>query len=158
MHLISENQNLIHKVCNMYMDNEDDRRDLFQEVMLQLWLSYPTFQKKAKITTWMYKIALYTAISVFRKAKRQEKHREKLLAESEVISSEIPIQEETDLHLLQKCIDRLSDTDKGLMLLYLEEHSYREMSEILGISESNVGVRINRIKGKLRNMFKSVAQ
>jgi RNA polymerase sigma-70 factor (ECF subfamily) len=148
--IISEHQGIIFKVCRMYRDTESDSEDLFQEIVLQLWRSFPNYKGTAKVSTWMYRIGLNTAITRFRKnSKRQDIYRlsdtDYELAQSE--SKRIDIEYDREL---QTAIDTLNKFDKALVLLYLDEKSYKEMAEIMGITESNIGVKISRIKQKLK--------
>lgn len=145
--LIDQHQNIIHKVCRMYTDNQDDHEDLFQEILLQLWQGYPRFKGDAKITTWMYRVALYTSISTFKKKQRIKK--EPVSISTAGIENEDPYRYEN----LHAAIGTLSKMDKALVMLYLEEKSYKEIAEIMGLSETNVGVKLNRIKKKLKEIL-----
>lgn len=151
--IISDNQGLLLKVCRMYCNQNSDSEDLFQEIVLQLWKSYPTFNNHAKITTWMYRVALNTAISSLRKHNRIPL-RQQLSPDHNNLqdSKELRIDIQYD-NALQRAILALNKFDKALVLLYLDENSYVEMSEIMGISESNIGVKINRIKKKLKQIL-----
>jgi RNA polymerase sigma factor (sigma-70 family) len=153
VNLISQNQGIIHKVCNMYANLEDVKADLFQEIVLQLWRAYDSYQGKAKITTWMYRVALNTAISGFRKQKRKPEHLAISERELEIpqINDKPDLSEET--RWLYKAIETLSEVEKAIIILHLEEHSYDEIAEIIGITRTHVGVKINRIKGKLRKIM-----
>lgn len=153
--LINTNRALIYKVCNLYCQVDDDKKDLFQEIVLQLWTSYPNFRKEAKTTTWLYRVALNTAISNFRKESRKPER-------SAISANELQIpdmnfyQPETDkVGLLQKAIEKLSEIEKAIIMLYMDDKSYDDIAEIIGITHSNVGVRINRIKIKLEKIIKS---
>ena len=137
----------------MYCNAEDVKADLFQEIVLQLWRAYGSFQGKAKITTWMYRVALNTAISGFRKQSRKPEHYAISDREMEIpqIESKPDLAEETKW--LYMAIDQLSEVEKAIIMLYLEEHSYDEIAEIIGITRTHVGVKINRIKTKLRKIM-----
>ena len=151
---IAIHQPIILKVCRMYCTEKDDREDLFQEIVLQLWRSYPSFKGEAKISTWMYRISINTAITSLRKNSRKPVT-QALSAEheniNEITEQRIDVEYARELQL---AINILSKIDKALVMLYLEEKSYKEIAEILGISESNVGVKINRIKKKLQELIK----
>lgn len=151
VHIIEENQGIIFKVCRMYCTNQDDIEDLFQEIALQLWKSYPTFRNDAKVSTWIYRIALNTTISGLRKKGKSRIAFQQLSAIHHNLPENVPkrIDMEWD-HELQAAINTLNKFDKSLLMLYLDEKSYKEMAEILEISENSVGVKINRIKKKLK--------
>lgn len=145
---ITEHQSLIHKVCNMYCNSKEDREDLFQDIVLQLWRAYPSFQGGARLTTWMYRIALNTAITRVRKETKREK-----FAELSTEAFKIPTLEgdaDENLQLMYEGIRQLSQVDQALTLLYLDDCSYKEIAEIMGLSESNVGFKLNKIKTRLR--------
>ena len=149
--VVKENQNLIFKICNSYCSNPEDRKDLQQEIMIQLWSSLKKFDGRVKISTWIYRIALNTAISFYRKDSR---YKEKTASVDESIISlpdfEPDAEQEEKLALLYRFIDGLNEMDKALILLYLDDNSYKAMAEILGISETNVATKISRIKHSLR--------
>ena len=150
--LINNNRGLIFKVCNLYCHDYESRRDLFQEVVLQLWRSYPGFRKESLGSTWIYRVALNTAISDFRKDSKKPKKTSLTLKEFEIpdISAWDETEKTSTLHL---AIGKLSEIEKAIIMLYLDEKSYDEISEIIGISNSNVGTRLNRIKNKLTKLI-----
>lgn len=148
--LISRHQGIIHKVCKLYRDTPDDRQDLFQEIVYQLWKAYPKFREEAGITTWMYRIALNTALASFRKATPQLSYTDALPDLPVETGHEADEQQEQ----LFSALKQLNDADKALVSLFLEDMSYKQMAEVLGLSESNVGVRLNRIKNKLKQIIK----
>lgn len=143
---IFSHQALIHKICRMYRDTPEDQEDLFQEIIYQLWKSYPKFQGKSKVSTWMYRIGLNTAMASFRKPKV------KLLYSAALPEKNIlpEVAESWREELLFSAIRQLSEDERALIALYLDDLSYVEISEIVGISENNIGVRLNRIKKKLK--------
>jgi RNA polymerase sigma factor (sigma-70 family) len=151
--MVTTNQGIIHKVCNLYCDSQEERRDLFQEITLQLWKGFKAYEGRAKLSTWMYRVALNTAISSFRKRKRRPE--EQALGEFEMQLPNPP--EDPDkaekIRFLYKAIGKLSKVEKAIIMLYLEEHSYDEIAEIVGITRNHVGVKINRIKGKLKKVL-----
>lgn len=152
--MINNHRGIIYKVCHLYGKEKDYRDDLFQDIVLQLWRSFPTFKNQSLLSTWMYRVALNTAISQFRKEiKRLEK---KTLSTAEFQIPDIDWLERDNENsvLLNQAIQQLSRIEKAVIMLYLEEKSYREISEIMGITESNVGVKLNRIKIKLENIIK----
>jgi RNA polymerase sigma-70 factor (ECF subfamily) len=145
--LLNKHQNIIHKVCSVYMNDLGDKEDLFQEVTLQAWKAYPNFRGDAKFSTWLYRVALNTAITFYRKEKRQPKlyNTEVLPENSEEYN---PIEEQ--VKAMYKAIGELSKIDKALVMLYLEDYSYIEIGEMLGITANNVAVKMNRLKVKLK--------
>lgn len=151
--LVEQNQGIIHKVCNMYCDNSQDRSDLFQEVLLQLWRSYANYRGEARISTWMYRVALNTAISGLRKRKRREVEQGITERELELVASGPDREKEEKKKFLYEAIKLLSDIEKAIIMLHLEEHSYEEIATIMGITSNHVGVKINRIKGKLKKIL-----
>jgi len=153
--LIEENQSIIFKVSAMYCNDIVCREDLVQEILLQLWRSFPSFDKTRKYTTWMYRIALNTAISQWRKDKTKK----------EVSTDELPVTVTDDeiinekserVRILNIAINRLNKAEKSIIILYMDDYPYDEISEITGISVSNVGVKINRIKKKLQHHLKEL--
>ena len=145
--LLNKHQNIIHKVCSVYMDVYADREDLFQEVTLQAWKAYPNFRGDAKFSTWLYRVALNTAITFFRKEKKQIPtiNTEVFFDNSEFHN---PIEEQ--VQAMYKAIGDLGKIDKALIMLYLEDYNYNDIGEILGISANNVAVKMNRLKIKLK--------
>lgn len=138
----------------MYADRREDREDLFQEIVLQLWRSFPGYKGEAKITTWMYRIALNTAITHLRKETRRAKS-----TQLDEVALQVPAglepEPEERVEAMYRAIQQLTTVEKALVMLYMDDHSYRSMTEIMGISESNVGFKLNRIKAKLRNLVKT---
>jgi RNA polymerase sigma-70 factor, ECF subfamily len=151
--LINEHQGLIHKVCFMYESDREVRNDLFQEIVLQLWKSFPTFRGEAKITTWMYRIALNTAISGYRKQTRNVKTED--LDEVHLNISEQYGADDGEEHAqrLQWAIRQLSEIERAMIMMALEEVPYEEIAETIGITQNNVRVRMNRIREKLRKLM-----
>jgi len=152
VNLVNEHQGLIHKVCNLYETDRDARNDLFQEVVLQLWKSFHTFRGESKITTWMYRIALNTAISGLRKQKRGLQT-EDLNERHFNISDFSSDQQEENLQRLQWSIRQLSEIERAIIMMALDEIPYDEIAETIGITQNNVRVRMNRIREKLRKLM-----
>jgi RNA polymerase sigma-70 factor (ECF subfamily) len=148
-----QNQNIIHKVCRIYTSNHDAHNDLFQEIAIQLWKAYPKFRGESKLSTWMYRIGLNTAITLYRKSKRSivTQDFDSVLYRIESISYDDT--EEEQLKLMYKAIHQLNDIDKALIFLYLEDVNYKEISETMGITEVNARVRMNRIKTRLKTIL-----
>jgi RNA polymerase sigma-70 factor (ECF subfamily) len=153
INLINAHQGLIHKVCIMYESNPELRNDLFQEIVLQLWKSFHTFRGEAKITTWMYRIALNTAISGYRKQTRYVKTED--LDEIHYNISEYHITDdgEDNTQRLQWAIRQLTEIERAMVMMVLEEIPYEEVAETIGITQNNVRVRMNRIREKLRKLM-----
>ena len=150
--LIKENKGIIYKICNSYCADKIDRDDLAQEIIYNLWKSFNSFNAEFKFSTWMYRIALNVAISFYRREKKFKYHDS--ISEGLIVFEENPQDEvETDLQLLQGFINQLKEIDKAIILLYLDDKSYKEISEITGFTETNVATKINRIKDRLRTSF-----
>ncbi len=150
---LETNQNIIHKVCRAYTSNADDHKDLFQEISIQLWKAYDKFRGDSKFSTWMYRVALNTAISLYRKSKRTIKTGELYDNLKELKYEAFDDTQEIQLASLYKAIHTLNDIEKALVLLYLEDKSYREIALCLGISEVNARVKMNRTKNKLKQIL-----
>lgn len=153
LEILSNYQGIIHKVNLVYFKNKSDREDNLQEIIYQLWKSFPSIRNRKSIGSWIYAVSINTSISRIKKASRI-KYREtipELLDKSDIIG-EMTMNE--SLQSLLNAINNLDEIDKSIMLLYLEERSYVEIAEIIGISKSNVGVRINRAKEILKQNLK----
>ena len=148
-----KNQNIAHKICRIYTTNQSAHNDLFQEITIQLWKAYPKFRGDAKFSTWMYRVGLNTAITLYRKSKRSIKTQDFEGVEFKIKAEDYDDTEEQQLKVLYKAVHQLNDIEKALVFLYLEDKDYREISETLGISEVNARVKMNRIKTKLRTIL-----
>jgi RNA polymerase sigma-70 factor (ECF subfamily) len=147
--LLKKNQGIIHKVCNIYFYDRLDKEDYFQEIVIELWKAYPNFKSQSKFSTWMYKVVLNSAIDLLRKERTQPqmiKFSQQEFNIPDDHGKEISDKQE----VLYRAIYLLSEVEKAIIILYLEDYSYKEISEIIGISETNTGVKINRIKTKLQ--------
>lgn len=151
--LINEHQGLIHKVCIMYESDRDVRNDLFQEIVLQLWRSFHSFRGESKITTWMYRIALNTAISGYRKQTRNVKTEDLNEMHFNISEQYSADNGDENVQRLQWAIRKLSDIERAMVMMALEEISYDEIAETIGITQNNVRVRMNRIREKLRRIM-----
>ena len=151
--LLEKHQNIVHKVCRLYTNNYDAHNDLFQEISIQLWKAYPKFRGDSKFSTWMYRVALNTAITLYRKSKRTVNTTEFDTVQFKIKSEDYDNTEEEQLKLLYKAVHQLNDIEKALVFLYLEDKSYREISETMGISEVNARVKMNRVKTKIRTIL-----
>ena len=148
--IIEDNKKLIYKVSHLYCDNADDMQDLFQDIVSNLWMAYPNFQQKSKVSTWVYRVSLNTAITWFRDYSKQSKRIE--------YTNWIPdMTNETDhatdelYEQLYKAIDTLGKIDKAIIMLFLDDTSYDEIAEIVGLTKTNVATKIGRIKLKLKD-------
>lgn len=153
VNLINQHQALIHKICMMYEMDYEARNDLFQEIVLQLWKAFPSFRGEAKITTWMYRIALNTAISGLRKKHRKlitEDIHERHLNISDHFDTDV---REEDFQRLQMAIHQLNEIDRAMIMMALDEVPYDEIAETIGITQNNVRVRMNRIRERLRKLM-----
>ena len=148
--LIKRNQGIIHKVTLVYTNSLVEREDLFQEICLQLWKSYSNFRHESQFSTWMYRVALNTAISNIRKKKLG------FVSESVIDDNRLadePTEEKEGVKLLYESISKLNQIDKAIILLWLEEKNYEEIASIIGITKSNVSVKLVRIKRKLEELI-----
>jgi len=153
--LIEIHKRIIYKVANGYCKEVDEREDLIQEIIIQLWLSLDNYSDQYKLSTWVYRIALNTSISHYRKNKTRK-------ARTTILSPVIELKnddcqsrfESEDFQLLNKLIQELKEIDKGIFLLYLDGFKYKEIAEIMAISPSNVSSKISRIKKALKLEFK----
>jgi RNA polymerase sigma-70 factor (ECF subfamily) len=150
---LEKNQSIIHKVCRSYTNSESAHKDLFQEITIQLWKAYPKFRGESKFSTWMYRVAFNTAISLYRKSKRKVETTQIYDNLKELEYQDYDNAKDEQLKLLYAAIYSLNDIEKALALLYLEDKSYKEISKTLGISEVNARVKMNRTKTKLKNIL-----
>ena len=145
---LNQHKTLLFKVVRTYAFNAADQDDLFQEIVIQVWRSIPNFKGKSALTTWLYRISLNTALAWTRKERKHQNGRQSLDHVEHILQENTKTRNERLDWLFEK-IAQLNEIDRSLMLLLLDGFSYRDMSGILGISESNVGVKINRIKKRL---------
>lgn len=150
---LRENQNIIHKICRLYTNNQDAHQDLFQEITIQLWKAFPKFRGESKFSTWAYRVALNTAITLYRKSKRSVSTIEYEAGYHFVKQEEYNYEEEEQIKLMYEAVYQLNDIEKALVFMYLEDKDYAEISQTLGISEVNARVKMNRIKGKLKKIL-----
>ena len=156
--MLEQYKKLIYKIANSYCSNNEDRKDLVQEIVLQLWRSYSKYDQKYKLSTWIYRIALNVSISFCRReSKRKKKSAQYTDAIIENVAERKGDQElEVNLNLLNQFIAQLPALDKAIMLLYLERKPQEEMADILGISKTNVATKISRIKKTLKKQFEQI--
>ncbi|ALM06681.1 MULTISPECIES: RNA polymerase sigma factor [unclassified Sediminicola] len=150
---LENNQNIVHKVCSLYTNDRDSHKDLFQEITIQLWKAYPKFRGESKFSTWMYRVALNTAITLYRKSKKSIKTQDYESVIFKIKADEYDETQEQQLKLMYNAVKELGDIDKALVFLYLEDKNYTEIAETLGISEVNARVKMNRVKNKLRTIL-----
>ena len=152
--VIRDNQNLIYKICYSYCKDAENRKDLQQEILLQLWNSFSKFDGRVKLSTWIYRIALNTAITFYRNDCKHSDNR--ISIDASIISLSdfeyVPEQDE-NIAMLYQFIEKLNEMDKALILLYLDNNKQKDIAEVLGISETNVATKISRIKKFLKDQF-----
>lgn len=153
LNALEEHQHKLLRICSVYAEDEDDTKDLFQEVLVNIWKSMPSFKENSTIGTWMYRITLNVCLRL--KTKEIKKQKKMLRMDSLSISNlatEVVTNEQSEkLFRLRKCIKKLNEADKAIVMLYLEELPYKEISSITGINENTIAVKIKRIKTKLLN-------
>lgn len=150
--LLGENRRIVYKICNSYCPNRDDRDDLAQEIVTELWRSFPAFDERSRFSTWLYRVALNVAISFHRREDRRARH---------VVSGDghlLEVAGETqsrpeELILLHAFIEKLDQMNKALILLYLDGYGYREIAGTIGITETNVATKINRLRNAMKRHF-----
>ncbi len=150
---IEQHKGILFKVARTYCQDEDDRQDLIQEIMIQLWQSFNKYNENFKISTWLFRISINVAISFYRKNASRKSNSIPLNTQISQIKEDEKTETEQQLNLLDLFINELKEFDKALMLLYLEDKSHIEIADILGISVGNVGTKISRIKDKLKQRF-----
>jgi RNA polymerase sigma-70 factor (ECF subfamily) len=149
---INQNLGIAHKVCNVYFSASEEREDVLQEMMYQLWRSYPSFQQQSKFSTWMYRVCLNTALTYLRKNKRNRN--EAIAPKHHQIPDQGGSGPDENIKTLYEAISLLSPINKAIILLYLEDMSYEEIADVTSLSKSNVSVRLVRIKKELENYFR----
>lgn len=152
--LINQNIGIAHKVCNIYFQDVDDREDVVQEMLYQLWRSYPNFRENAKFSTWMYTVCLNTAVTYFKKNKKKKEETAPLYYYH--LDNERDEDDEENMLLLHQLIQNLSPLNKSIVLLFLEGIKYDEISAITGLSKTNIGVRMVRIKIELKKVKQKI--
>lgn len=152
--VLQTHKGIIYKVANAYCKDAEDRNDLVQEIMIQLWKSFDNYNEQFRYSTWIYQIALNVAISFYRKESRRQEMANPI-NDSILNFTDTSISDETEenISILHQFIAELKELDKALMLLYLEEKSYKEIAEVIGISETNVATKLGRIKVSIKQKF-----
>jgi RNA polymerase sigma-70 factor (ECF subfamily) len=157
--LVRENDARLQKICRVYADGAEAQCDLYQDILVELWRSFPSFEGDAQASTWLYRVALNTALSHDR---AQETREETTLDpdhpvwEDGVAQPGEHLEKQEQLDRLYAAIDRLDEVDKALVMMYLDEKSYEEMADVLGITENYVGVKLHRIKNKLSSWLEEI--
>lgn len=151
---IGQHERLIYKVCAMYAANAEEKKDLFQDIVLQAWSAYSRFRSDSSFGTWLYRIALNTAINHQRKGRQPQGQQVdiQLIELPETISPD----EKEKYRLMHDLIGRLSDMEKALIMLYMDDYLHQQIAEIMGISTSNVGTKLGRIKEKLKKQAQTI--
>lgn len=150
--LIQENGGIIHKVIALYIDDTENRKDLYQEILLQAWKSFSSFKKQSKFSTWLYKVALNTALTFYKKEDRSKN----AISHDSVKVESVGAQKENH-ELLYTLIKRLNEVDRMMISLHLDGYKNHEIADITGVTTNNVNVKIHRIKSKLIADFKKEA-
>jgi len=155
---LEKNQDRLYRICSIYSENTEDSKDLFQEVLVHIWKSMNSFKGNSSISTWMFRIALNVCLRFQSKHTKNQKRFIRLdsLTISNVGDEESNGKDNEQLMALRKCVKKLKEGDKALVALYLEGLAYREISEILGLSENHIAVKIKRIKSKLFNCINEI--
>lgn len=153
--VISEYQSLVRKICFGFASNEDELNDFTQEVFIQIWRKLDTFRGQSKISTWIYRVTVNVCLYEVSKKKRNEKIKQELVKfPIDETDSSVTQFKENQINYLYDAIKKLPQLDRAIIMLYLEKRTHNEIAEIIGLSQSNVGVRINRIKKKLKKIMK----
>jgi len=148
LRIIQENNRIIYKVTSFYTDQITTIEDLFQEVVLNLWKAFPNYRKESQVSTWIYRIALNTCVSYYRKSTRR------LVCVTITPEIKVYAEDHESIAALYACINQLGKLERALILLWLEDRPYKEIAEIMGITTTNVSTKINRIKEKLKQISK----
>ncbi|MGO8671553.1 MAG: RNA polymerase sigma factor [Capsulimonadaceae bacterium] len=155
--LVDGHKKILYKVCNSYCRNRDDREDLAQEIIVQMWQSFGSFNERYQFSTWMYRIALNVAISFYRRETTRSRH-----VRSDEVQVLNAIDENANLNpdmlALYDMIDRLEPLNKALILLYLDGNSHREIADVLGITETNVATKIGRLKESIKREYRGATR
>lgn len=150
---IEKHKGVIFKISKMYMDDFDDQKDLFQEITYQVWKAYPTFEGRSEFSTWLYRIALNTAILFLKSEKRRSFIQNNEVNNFKINQDEYDDEDEQKLKKMYEAINQLNAIDKALIFYYLENYSGKQIAEQMGISEVNARVKMNRAKEKLKQLI-----
>lgn len=150
---IESHKGMIFKISKMYVDNQEDREDLYQEIVFQLWKSYQKFEGKSQFSTWLYRVSLNTALTFLKSEKRKPDNG--FLHDNLDVPEDESLQKEIQIDFLYKAVQELNPIEKALIFLFLEGQSHKEIALNLGISEVNARVKLNRTKEKLQQIIKN---
>ena len=150
---IEKHKGVIFKISKMYMDNFDDQKDLFQEITFQVWKAYQTFEGKSQFSTWLYRVALNTAIIFLKSEKKRSFIKNDEIENFKIVADDYDDDEEKKLARMYSAIQQLNEIDKALIFYYLEDFSGKEIADNMGISEGNARVKLNRAKEKLKQLI-----
>jgi RNA polymerase sigma factor (sigma-70 family) len=156
--VIDKHRGILFKIANAYCKDPDDQKDLVQEIIIQIWESYHNYDPKYKITTWIYRIALNVAISHYRKSSTRKKYTIPMQDRFVEVAAENEENQEEEIKILRQFIQQLDELNRAMMILYLDGNSHAEIADVLNITKSNVGTKINRIKEKLKKHFNQKQQ
>jgi len=156
MQMMEQNKGMLFKICKIYQDDPRDRDDLLQEITLQLWMVFESFRGDSKLSSWMYRVALNTAIIFFKKQKRRPDNEQLPYGFDRVQEANAGDEKEEQLAIFYKAVKQLDKVEKALIFLYMENRPYDEMAASLGITQVNLRVRLNRVKNKLKENIKKM--
>lgn len=150
---IEKHKGVIFKISKMYMDNFDDQKDLFQEITFQVWKAYPTFEGQSQFSTWLYRVALNTAIIFLKSEKKRSFIKNEEVENFKIVADDYEDDQAKKLAKMYKGIQQLNEIDKALIFYYLQDYSGKEIAENMGITEVNARVKLNRAKEKLKQLI-----
>ena len=156
LELLLKHEGLIHKICRVYASDISGKQDLFQEIILQLWKSFKGFRNESKISTWIYRVALNTALTQQRSGKLKVSLSFIGLKLKDTIDENDSSGHQENINHLYSAISKLNEVEKAIVMLYIDDKSYEEMEDILGIGQGTLRVKMNRIKEKLRQITKTI--
>jgi RNA polymerase sigma factor (sigma-70 family) len=150
---LEQNQQKLLRICSVYAENADDKKDLFQEALINIWQAMPSFESKSSLSTWMFRITLNVCLRLQSRQQKKQTHFAKMnsITIENIKADETSDEDHERLIKLRSCIKKLNDADRAIITLYLEELPYREISEVTGLTENHVAVTVKRIKEKLLN-------
>jgi RNA polymerase sigma-70 factor (ECF subfamily) len=153
--IVQEYHPIIYSVGRSYAD-PSQFEDLYQEILIQLWKGFASFRGDAKLSTWIYRVALNTSMTFLRDRKRKTRQTQEISEAIQIGVEDIPLEVKDQIDQLQKAIRKLPEEDRSIIILYLDDYPYKEIAEIIGLSANHIGVKINRIKKKLLTELKAL--